>query len=143
LKNAVDYCRVRRSNKLLLQDFLFFTGFMTAVFVGVSFLEPYLPNFEIFDLTHLVFTQFIYGLLIVRLQNFTSGVRWYVSGIKLPGERSLLIPWRHISAVKAESGFIHVTALDKDYKFDIHPKDYRSALHFQRWYEKKTSALED
>ncbi|MCR9171689.1 MAG: hypothetical protein NXI10_04305 [bacterium] len=143
LKNAVDYCRVKYSLFSMIKDIVLVVVVCTAFAFGFKYIEPYLPKIEILNFGHLIVTGLIYSLLIVRLQNFTKGVRWYVSGIKLPGERSLLIPWRHVSEVKADGGYIYITVLGKEYKFDIHPKDYRSALHFQRWYEKKTSSLED
>lgn len=136
LKNAVDYCRVRTSYARTIISMVITIG---AV-VGMNYLTDYLPNSYSFPFLYLAPPLTVHYIFQYRLQNFTTGIRWYVSGIKLPGERSLLIPWRHISEVRIDDGFIYLNALGKQHKLDINPDDYRSALHFVRWFEKKKAA---
>lgn len=137
LKNAVDYCRVQTSRRSLVLRIILAVAACMLLAYGFEYIKPYLPEFGKSEFGYLIVTGLIYSLTISRLQNFTNGIRWYVSGIKLPGERSLLIPWRHVSDARIDDGFIYLTVLDKQHKFDINPDDYRSALHFVRWYEKK------
>ena len=137
LKNAVDYCRVQTSRRNLIIRIILAVAVCMLLAYGFEYVKPYAPEIGKPEYVYLIVTGLVYNLAISRLQNFTTGIRWYVSGIKLPGERSLLIPWRHISDVKIDNGFIYLNALGKQHKFDINPDDYRSALHFVRWFEKK------
>lgn len=140
LKNAVDYCRVKQSTREMILRGLAGIVFVVITYWAYDYIEVYLPGQNILSCGYLIFTGLIYNLFSGHLQNFTTGIRWYISGIKLPGERSLLIPWRHVSEVRAEEGRIHITVFNKQHVFRIHSKDYRSALHFVRWYEKKKAA---
>jgi hypothetical protein len=81
----------------------------------------------------------IYIVINMKIRNFTSGFRWYISGIKLPGRRSLLIPYRLVSDVKREEGELFVTILGKVQKFKIHKSDRRAAEAFVRHYERITA----
>lgn len=135
LKNAVDYVRVHKGwlRNIVTNIFVISCG------VSLSYLDKFIPKPK-GDL-------FVFGFLVLlllyminyRYQNFSNGLRWYVSGIKLPGDRSLLIPWRHVSEVKEDGKYIHLTVFDKKYKLAIELEDHRSAKHFARWYEKKSA----
>ncbi len=85
-------------------------------------------------------TLIVLALIVVsRFQNFVTGFRWYISGIKLPGRRSLLIPWRHVSNVRREESELYITILGKEKRFKIHKADRRRAEAFVRHYEQITN----
>ncbi len=136
LKNAVDYCRVGPGAIRIVLGFVLTMLVMTSSML----FEDYLPELGLNQQLYILIPMLFHLMIIYRFQNFTKGIRWYVSGIKLPGERSLLIPWRHISEIKAKDGHIHVEVFDKSYRFRINSKDYRSAIHFERWFKKKKAA---
>ena len=140
LKNAVDYCRVSRPVTQLVLRMAIAIAVGLSFAYGFDYIKPYLPSSEYNDYNYLLITGFIYVIIGSHLHNFTEGVRWYISGIKLPGERSLLIPWRHITSIKVEGRDIHIDVFGKHHEFVIEEEDHTSAEHFARWFEKKKRA---
>lgn len=145
LKNAVDYCRVNqpawRTIVLLIFVVVVVMTFTYAYEYLENFIKRYLPDTNSAPYAFFIFTVFITSLMIARLQNFYTGVRWYISGIKLPGERSLLIPWHLVDEVKFEDGNLQISTLKKQYFFRIKKEDQSSANYFVRWFHKKKQEL--
>lgn len=147
LKNAVDYCRTRKPIwKLAVRMAIVVLVGMTLAYAYEyveSFIKKVVPKPTSAPHGFIVVTLCIVTLSVARLQNFYSGVRWYISGIKLPGERSLLIPWRLVDEVKLEGEELSISALGKRYEYRIKGEDLSSADSFQRWFEKKKSELSE
>ncbi|GAB5416427.1 MAG: hypothetical protein Crog4KO_09860 [Crocinitomicaceae bacterium] len=134
LKNARNYFRVVHP---VWRDVL--TNGMTisliVFFHYVDFGWEWQMEVPIYYLLALVVLALI---IVFRFQNFVLGFRWYISGIKLPGRRSLLIPWRHVSNVRREESELYITVLGKEKKYKIHKADRRPAEAFVRHYERIT-----
>jgi len=146
LKNAVDYCRIKAPvSKSITSVILFIVVGMSFAYAYEyleGFIKRYVPDAASAPYGFLVFTGFFATLLVVRLHNFTLGVRWYISGIKLPGERSLLIPWRLVDEVRLEDKSLHITTFGKERIYRIKEEDLSSADYFVRWFYKKKNATE-
>lgn len=132
LRNAYDYCRV---NQPLWKSIIIY-GFIFIVVFGYGYVENVLPEREGFDFMYYgAPLLLLYAILESRLSNFNNGMRWYLSGIKLPGRRSLLIPWRFVTEVQLEGRKLRVTANGKVYKMQVPYEDRVLAERFVRFWE--------
>lgn len=135
LKNARNYFRLIRMSwhnllHLVLVAFSFDLNSKESIIPEIKS-----PQFFLYLIPIII----IYSLFNFRLSNFTSGFRWYISGIKLPGRRRLLIPWSNVSEVKRVEGKIFLTVLGKEKSYKIHKSDRRAAEAFVRHYERITA----
>lgn len=142
LKNARNYFRIVlplwRGTLPSVCLFLL-TILINEVEFDLGFKLNYKMGFPMYYLLPLVFIALI---VLYRFHNFVHGFRWYISGIKLPGRRSMLIPWRHVTEVRREEGKLFLTVLGKGRNYKIHKSDRRAAEAFVRHYERITAPQE-
>lgn len=139
LKNARNYFRLIRMSWHNLLHLI-----LVAFTFDLNSKEAILPNIKSPQVFFYLIPIIIFYIFFnYRLNNFTSGFRWYISGIKLPGRRRLLIPWSNVSEVKRVEGRIFLTVLGKEKSYKIHKSDRRAAEAFVRHYERIKAPQEE
>jgi len=133
MKNSYDYCRVSKtlwsaiSATLALFAVLFFSDYLEISLWKSAEMDYYL---------YLIAVATIVLSLVSAHAAFTSGMRWYLSGIKLPGWRRLLIPWRFVTDVRLEKRTLFVEVDGKRHKMDVHSADLPQAEQFVEFWRK-------